>query len=172
MIRKAIIVVLTLASSVAVTLGVGSYSVGAYLGRKPTRHSYVLMEASRGWLCIQILEWREAKSSDTSIFDGYEAQQRLCELDSLNEYALAWYGDPIWGRGGTAIAGTSQTRQFLNLLAASFFLGVYPAIAFCRGPLRRWRRRRWGMCLRCGYDLTGNESGVCPECGGDIATDV
>ena len=21
------------------------------------------------------------------------------------------------------------------------------------------------LCLRCGYDLTGNTSGVCPECG-------
>jgi len=30
------------------------------------------------------------------------------------------------------------------------------------------RRRRWaieGRCAACGYDLTGNVSGVCPECG-------
>ncbi|MCP4250685.1 MAG: hypothetical protein GY778_26895 [bacterium] len=29
------------------------------------------------------------------------------------------------------------------------------------------RRRRYprGHCQRCGYDLTGNESGRCPECG-------
>ncbi len=29
------------------------------------------------------------------------------------------------------------------------------------------RRKRWasrGRCLSCGYDLTGNESGACPEC--------
>lgn len=29
-------------------------------------------------------------------------------------------------------------------------------------------RRRWAAlhrCLRCGYDLTGNVSGICPECG-------
>ena len=41
--------------------------------------------------------------------------------------------------------------------------------------VRRWRvrspeevrsdRRRKGLCLSCGYDLTGNVSGVCPECG-------
>jgi hypothetical protein len=31
---------------------------------------------------------------------------------------------------------------------------------------RRYRRRlRRGNCLRCGYDLTGNTSGLCPECG-------
>ncbi|MCH7813714.1 MAG: hypothetical protein IID40_06800 [Planctomycetes bacterium] len=29
------------------------------------------------------------------------------------------------------------------------------------------RRRPYprGHCRRCGYDLTGNESGLCPECG-------
>ena len=30
--------------------------------------------------------------------------------------------------------------------------------------LRRRRLRR-GHCEHCGYDLTGNVSGVCPECG-------
>ena len=30
---------------------------------------------------------------------------------------------------------------------------------------RRAERRRAGLCERCGYDLTGNVSGVCPECG-------
>ena len=26
-------------------------------------------------------------------------------------------------------------------------------------------RKRLGLCPRCGYDLTGNASGTCPECG-------
>jgi hypothetical protein len=30
---------------------------------------------------------------------------------------------------------------------------------------RRHRRRRPGLCPGCGYDLTGNVSGRCPECG-------
>jgi hypothetical protein len=30
---------------------------------------------------------------------------------------------------------------------------------------RRDRRRRPGHCQRCSYDLTGNTSGICPECG-------
>lgn len=29
----------------------------------------------------------------------------------------------------------------------------------------RRRRRRLGLCLRCGYDLTSNTSGTCSECG-------
>jgi hypothetical protein len=31
----------------------------------------------------------------------------------------------------------------------------------------RWRRKRLGLCPSCAYDLTGNVSGVCPECGQD-----
>ena len=49
---------------------------------------------------------------------------------------------------------------------------VLPAghLAFAAG--RRWRRRRHaarGLCPACGYDLTGNTSGVCPECGNQFA---
>ena len=33
---------------------------------------------------------------------------------------------------------------------------------------RRFRTRR-GVCPRCAYDLTGNVSGVCPECGNSAA---
>jgi hypothetical protein len=29
----------------------------------------------------------------------------------------------------------------------------------------RAERRAKGHCLHCGYDLTGNVSGACPECG-------
>jgi hypothetical protein len=34
-----------------------------------------------------------------------------------------------------------------------------------------WRDRRIppGQCLKCRYDLTGNTSGVCPECGNPLA---
>jgi hypothetical protein len=31
--------------------------------------------------------------------------------------------------------------------------------------LRARRRRRTGRCPACGYDLTANTSGTCPECG-------
>ena len=34
-----------------------------------------------------------------------------------------------------------------------------------RGPLRRWYRRARNRCVGCTYDLTGNLSGACPECG-------
>jgi len=57
---------------------------------------------------------------------------------------------------------TSVTIPVWALLLS---FGAYPAIAFARGPLRRYRRRRRGLCLTCGYDLIGNVTGVCSECG-------
>jgi len=56
-----------------------------------------------------------------------------------------------------------------NMLAAplwpiSLLLIVAPAIW-----LKAHRRRRHGVCASCGYNLTGNVSGICPECG-SIAT--
>jgi hypothetical protein len=41
----------------------------------------------------------------------------------------------------------------------------FPAIALARAPIRRYRRCKQGQCLVCGYNLTGNVSGRCPECG-------
>jgi len=34
----------------------------------------------------------------------------------------------------------------------------------------RRRRELSGCCKGCGYDLTGNESGRCPECNAEVAT--
>ncbi len=33
----------------------------------------------------------------------------------------------------------------------------------------QFRRRARGQCQKCGYDLTGNVSGRCPECGEVVA---
>ena len=61
-----------------------------------------------------------------------------------------------------------NVRRFevaIPLYGPLVLFSAYPTIAFIRGPLRRYRRRRKGLCLRCGYDLTGNVTGVCSECG-------
>ncbi|MFQ5462525.1 MAG: hypothetical protein ACE5E5_07855 [Phycisphaerae bacterium] len=41
---------------------------------------------------------------------------------------------------------------------------VYPVLAVLQDSLRR-RRQRPGICVYCQYDMTGNTTGVCPECG-------
>jgi hypothetical protein len=44
-------------------------------------------------------------------------------------------------------------------------LAVGVIMVFGAAAWRRTRRRRTGYCQKCGYVLTGNASGVCPECG-------
>ncbi|UCC32457.1 MAG: hypothetical protein JSU86_09280 [Phycisphaerales bacterium] len=68
---------------------------------------------------------------------------------------------------GSSVDYWSLSRVFLELplWGLCLIFGSYPTVMLFRGPIRRrWRRRR-GLCLNCGYNLTGNVSGICPECG-------
>ncbi len=61
--------------------------------------------------------------------------------------------------------GATRGALDIPIWVLAMLLAAYPTIALIRCPLRRNRRRRRGLCVTCGYNLTGNESGVCPECG-------
>lgn len=63
-------------------------------------------------------------------------------------------------------SGPRESRYVdVRLPVLSLLLAAYPIIAFFRGPYRRrWRWAR-GQCPECSYILTGNVSGICPECG-------
>jgi len=68
----------------------------------------------------------------------------------------------ILGQGNYALIAT--VRQ------VSIPLPV-PILLFAIVSTILWRRDRYippGHCVRCGYNLTGNTSGVCPECGSVI----
>lgn len=54
----------------------------------------------------------------------------------------------------------------LPLLVAMF--AAVPVLMLGRAAWRRWFPRDPSACSHCGYDLTGNESGVCPECGNSV----
>ncbi len=48
---------------------------------------------------------------------------------------------------------------------------AYPALFYARRAAAAWRRarrRKRGLCAHCGYNLTGNVSGRCSECGTPI----
>jgi len=75
--------------------------------------------------------------------------------------------NPPSGFGGCDETAVSVALWFPTW-APFIIFAAYPTIAFIRGPVRRWRRRRKGLCGRCGYNLTRNLSGMCPENGTEI----
>ena len=79
----------------------------------------------------------------------------------LGRYLLGSAGRPTFPTSSIWYQGCPS--WFLLMFAG--LLGTYPTVVFIRRPFRLARRRRNGWCLGCGYDLQGNVSGVCPECG-------
>ena len=77
--------------------------------------------------------------------------------------------------GVSAIDQTNTTfSRFRVVMLPTWFVALATAILPVAW-LRRERRRRLrafraarACCLACGYDLTGNISGVCPECGAQV----
>ena len=65
---------------------------------------------------------------------------------------------------GIAVAVASGARA-----SAAWLLGTAALVLLWRAIERpevlARRRKRLGLCVQCGYDLTSNLSGVCPECG-------
>ena len=78
-----------------------------------------------------------------------------------------------WGRAlpWVILCALVVVLVLLDLLppGSLYILAVVPVAALWWRRIRdrnvRERRRREHRCLGCGYDLTGNESGRCPECG-------
>ena len=61
-----------------------------------------------------------------------------------------------------ATAALSRSFESTRNTAIATYCGAMLLISLL---LRDERRQNVGRCARCEYDLTGNVSGVCPECG-------
>ncbi len=63
--------------------------------------------------------------------------------------------------------------MWLPLWMPLVLFAAYPGYALVtHGSRRRRQRRKHGLCLECGYNLTGNVSGICPECGSRCGPDA
>ncbi len=85
---------------------------------------------------------------------------------SVSPYAFFWNQAP----GRTAGFGTrvrmTGVRTWVYLPVA--LLLAYPALAVGRDRWRAHHRPKEGFCQQCAYDLTGNITGICPECGAPV----
>ena len=89
--------------------------------------------------------------------------------------ALVPTTESAWRGFGHARGQTRESLYAFRLVQAPWWavtaaLGLWPAGYALRQTV--WALRRAGRlarhrCPHCGYDLTGNLSGRCPECGGE-----
>ncbi len=162
--RVTVIVGLTVGVVSSVTAAVVSYRVGARLITCPTRNVSIEFEVCSGWLCIGV--WTSSDALDLVLIGAHGGFSGLSEPGEMRGYSRPRYNKPFkYDAGGNGDPRTSSTRQCISLYGLALLLSLYPTITFIRGPLRRHRRRKRGLCLACGYNLTGNVSGACSECG-------
>jgi hypothetical protein len=78
-----------------------------------------------------------------------------------------------WSHGGTlpSLVALPWIPYWPGFVLNAAFYGTLTYIVWASWrALRRWhRRRRPGHCVQCGYNLTGNTSGRCPECGAALS---
>lgn len=84
---------------------------------------------------------------------------RLVNHRTVPRFQLHWLWLPLveWGPGGP------QVVIPLWIPCVSFTVAAVYFHRKARGP-------KPGHCRKCQYDLTGNESGVCPECGSSTSS--
>ena len=70
-----------------------------------------------------------------------------------------------WGWSASRSASITDVNRRCPHWAVLLPLLLVDAWLVRRGVVRWRRRRRAGCCAKCGYNLTGNVSGRCPECG-------
>ena len=75
------------------------------------------------------------------------------------------YDDPT---SRAEVFDANKPTRYVAVKLPYWFLVALSASYRFRSWVHRMRERNWsrvGLCSGCGYDLTGNVSGVCPECG-------
>lgn len=125
---------------------------------------------------------QEMQEDDAVVFEKLPwVDPRQTVRDELLAYRWRMAEAHVWLASGSRFrwdydhtgAGLHDLRKLcLNigfpLWFPVFLLMGLPCIAFVLRSARVRRRRKRGLCLKCAYDLTGNISGVCPECGTKI----
>ncbi len=164
MIRKTINVALTLGAVVTGGLSIASmFTPVIWDSRSPSRWSCVCINKSR----LTITQF--LANDPVLLHDLAESRKWTLRYNRPSEFHMMWRRKTYVGSGGYLVKYFDQTLISVPLLLPFLAFTLYPTIAFIRGPLRRWRRPRKGLCQKCGYNLTGNVTGTCSECGSPIS---
>ena len=99
-------------------------------------------------------------------------------LPDLNWYARRGHSHKLlgiqwaeWSMPNLRFGRKPQTVTFkvffVQLWMPLVLFSILPLAALLASARRRTRKRA-GMCVQCGYNLTANVSGLCPECGTEV----
>ena len=105
--------------------------------------------------------------TDCTLLRGAAHIMRRPYVDG-SDHAFGWWWVPLDGSGGAIWGIHHQTNQLRWGALEQWFIPLWIPLAIIALPTawlwRRDRRHPPGHCQRCGYDLTGNVTGVCSEC--------
>ena len=142
-----------------------------------------------GWLTVLLaVAWYGSRLVEDRVGAGLTHSQ-LLELrfheGSLTVFHSSATSDPVSQRQHILDLGfvgrfsvdvrsvAGGTYRYVYIVAPLWFVllltAPWPLVAFLRGPFRRYRRKKRIECLKCGYSLVSNVSGICPECGNSRA---
>lgn len=102
----------------------------------------------------QSITWNSPRSPDWSHWLYTISHHNVC---GFALYTFRWRGVTAGARQVTA---ESVEIPYWFVATVFFSLPAYKLRFHRRG-----RRIASGLCTACGYNLTGNMSGICPECG-------
>jgi predicted RNA-binding Zn-ribbon protein involved in translation (DUF1610 family) len=120
-----------------------------------------------GWQRYLVLEDGQIRLWEA--YDPQNTQTRLCL--SVRPYRVAGVYGPTYGLTMPIVDNFSIGIGDTGIFAIPLWIFLLPPLALAVFLSRR-RRFPEHHCQSCGYDLTGNISGVCPECGTDVPVGI
>lgn len=178
MIRKTIIVALTLAAIFTGALGWMGFRWGAYFDCSITSRFCCYVHSAEGLVRLYFFSadqriYLRPSPSYTHLSVRRAVDDEVCcwlrhaTPQQISPYALYWRRQLRAAPRGRSPVLMTGVRTWVGLPVALFL--VYPVLAVLWERVGKLLKPRRGHCRTCGYNLTGNTSGACPECGATLA---
>ena len=109
-------------------------------------------------------------------FNSIEVNEGAISFEYFHNMTMA--DDIIWGWTGFNTLSTKWRPRFeyddSHDGSWEVIVPFWPTVLFCSAllwflPLRRRKRKKLGLCLKCGYDLRASKD-RCPECGEEFVS--
>jgi hypothetical protein len=116
--------------------------------------------------CLASLRWQFGFAGERMAVTLVHGGIRAGVMSTAPPRGTGFWASPVGG-GFLAWPQTFSSSS-ITVIALPLWM---PFLAFAVPSIIGWwrtRRRPSSQCPSCGYDLTGNVSGLCPECGTEV----